>query len=70
MGQSFSILLDVLSLAAGIFLIVKPESAFYLGRQNERATRPMPESWPKTSRIIGVLFILLSLVLFYFDIFA
>lgn len=44
---------DVISIVAGLALIIAPRWAYNFGRQEHKE---MPKSWPIVSRILGVLF--------------
>ncbi len=64
---SFGILLDVLTVAAGVFLIVAPGKAYNMGRKEPVE---MPANWPMKSRLFGVFFLLVGGVFIYFSYFA
>lgn len=62
----FMEILDFLTIAGGLALIVAPGWAYNFGRKEPAE---VPKSWAVTSRVAGVFFLLLGLVFIYFNYF-
>ncbi len=57
------LLVEVLSLVAGIGLIVAPNKMYTFGNKDKEPVPP--KNWPITSRIIGVFFIAMGVYFLY-----
>ncbi len=64
---SFGVLLDVLTVAAGIFLLVAPNKAYNVGRKEPQEP---PANWAMKGRLFGVFFLIVGGIFIYFSYFA
>lgn len=65
MGEIW-ILLNLVIVGTGIGMIAVPEKAYNWGRKEKEEP---PKNWPKTSRILGVVFIVVGAASFIFEMF-
>ncbi len=66
--EDMFLIFDILSVLAGVFLIIAPEKAYYIGKPaTEREQKKMPKNWPVMSRVIGAVFIVIGLVFIYIE---